>query len=141
MSKALPQTGMPPVAVTSLLRIEGAAIFVAAITAYAALGGNWWLFALLGLAPDLAFIALFLCKAVAARIYNLVHSYWAPLVLAGIGWFGGLPTLLPLALIWIAHIGADRALGYGLKYPDAFEHTHLGPIGKAKRAAAIADAG
>jgi hypothetical protein len=37
-------------------------------------------------------------------------------------------TALRLALVWFAHIGMDRALGYGLKYDDAFTHTHLGII-------------
>ena len=34
------------------------------------------------------------------------------------------------ALIWAAHIGFDRALGYGLKYPTSFGETHLGRIGR-----------
>jgi hypothetical protein len=29
-----------------------------------------------------------------------------------------------------AHIGIDRALGYGLKYSTGFGFTHLGRIGK-----------
>jgi hypothetical protein len=29
------------------------------------------------------------------------------------------------ALVWLAHIGGDRLLGYGLKYPTAFKDTHL----------------
>jgi len=33
-----------------------------------------------------------------------------------------------MALIWAAHIGFDRFLGYGLKYPVAFRVTHLGSI-------------
>jgi hypothetical protein len=37
---------------------------------------------------------------------------------------------LSLATIWIAHIGFDRALGYGLKYGSGFTHTHLGRIGR-----------
>ena len=43
-------------------------------------------------------------------------------------------TLVSLALIWVAHIGFDRMLGYGLKYPTAFGHTHLGVVGKLRRA-------
>jgi hypothetical protein len=58
-----------------------------------------------------------------------MHSYIGPLALAALSLLG-LPSLLPLALIWICHIGADRALGYGLKYPSAFGHTHLGEVGR-----------
>ena len=40
------------------------------------------------------------------------------------------PLVLSLAMIWLAHIGIDRALGYGLKYQTGFAFTHLGRIGK-----------
>jgi hypothetical protein len=39
-------------------------------------------------------------------------------------------TILLIAMIWLAHIGFDRALGYGLKYASGFGFTHLGRIGK-----------
>jgi hypothetical protein len=42
------------------------------------------------------------------------------------------PLLSILALIWIAHIGLDRALGYGLKLSTSFSDTHLGPIGRSR---------
>jgi hypothetical protein len=35
------------------------------------------------------------------------------------------PLALALGLIWLAHIGMDRALSYGLKYDSDFTHTHL----------------
>jgi hypothetical protein len=37
---------------------------------------------------------------------------------------------LSLGLIWCAHIGLDRAIGYGLKYGASFGHTRLGRIGR-----------
>lgn len=33
-----------------------------------------------------------------------------------------------VALIWLLHIGFDRAIGYGLKYPSSFKETHLGRV-------------
>lgn len=36
--------------------------------------------------------------------------------------------VLSLCLIWLAHIGMDRMLGYGLKYPTDFKDTHLGRL-------------
>ena len=36
-------------------------------------------------------------------------------------------------MIWCAHIGFDRALGYGLKSAAGFEFTHLGRIGRGAR--------
>lgn len=128
--------GFPPAHVTTLLRIEGAAVFAVALVAFHQLGGNWWLFALLILAPDLSMLGLFAGPKAGARIYNYAHTYSVPLAIGAVAWFLGAFWLLPYAVIWVAHIGADRALGYGLKY-DGFHATHLGLIGKAK--AEIAD--
>ena len=47
-----------------------------------------------------------------------------------VGFVSGLPAAMAGALIWIAHIGFDRALGYGLKYATGFRDTHLGRIGR-----------
>ena len=70
-----------------------------------------------------------------ARIYNWFHTYTHPAILAAIGWFAGVPLLIELGLIWAAHIGMDRALGYGLKYPGLAGQTHIGPMGKAAKLA------
>src|SRR5690606_20345425 len=133
--------GFPPKGVTIILRVEGLAVLVAALFAYHLLGGNWWLFALLILAPDLSMLGMLRSPAFGARAYNAAHTYSVPLILAGLAWLTAAEWLLPYALIGIAHVGADRALGCGLKYPGSFEHTHLGRIGKAKRAETPADAG
>jgi hypothetical protein len=45
-------------------------------------------------------------------------------------WLFHATALVPLALIWVNHIGVDRLLGYGLKYSDGFWWTHLGVKGK-----------
>lgn len=129
MSALVP--GYPPQSVVMTLRIEGFVAFGAAVAAYWFLGGNWWLFALLLLAPDLAFFAYSAGARTGAKVYNLAHTYTVPAVLGAIGWFGAMPIVVEIALIWAAHIGADRALGYGLKYPGYDHQTHLGPMGKA----------
>ncbi len=132
--------GFPPRSVTTLLRVENAVILAGAVTAYGLAGGNWWLFALLLLAPDLSFLAYSAGEQTGARVYNLVHTYALPAVLGAIGWFGGVDWLVPVALVWIAHIGMDRALGFGLKYPASFKDTHLGRM-SGKKADKIANAG
>jgi hypothetical protein len=137
VSDPLP-AGVPPVFVTTVLRLEALAALVAAVIAYQAIGGNWWLFAILFLVPDLSILASIRSGETGARIYNLAHTYVGAALLALIGWVAGIPLLLQIALIWAAHIGMDRALGYGLKY-GSFGITHLGLIGKNK-AAAVADA-
>ena len=102
--------GIPPKSVTRLLRLDGLAVAAAVIAAYAVMGGNWWLFAALILAPDLSFLAIALGEKAAARTYNVVHSYALPIILGAAGYFSGIAWMLPVALIWAAHIGIDRAV-------------------------------
>ena len=127
--------GFPPKSVALQLRIEGLFALAGAVTAYWFLGGNWWLFATLLLAPDLAFFGYAAGEKWGARVYNFTHTYTHPAILGAVGWFGGVPLLVELALIWGAHIAMDRAVGYGLKYPGLNGQTHLGPMGKAKKLA------
>ncbi len=108
-----------------LLRLEGLAAAAAALTIYARLGGSWWLFALLILAPDLSIMGYLAGNAVGARAYNVAHAYVLPLALALYGYVSGGLLLQHLALIWLAHIAVDRTLGFGLKYPTAFKDTHF----------------
>ena len=57
---------------------------------------------------------------IGAGAYNVAHTYALALPLALFGFLAGRPAILAVALIWIAHIGFDRALGYGLKFPTDF---------------------
>jgi hypothetical protein len=116
-----------------VLRMEGLALFAAMAMLYALLGGSWWLFAILFLVPDLSFAAYLAGPRFGAIVYNAAHSYIAPIALMFTG-FGTAEPLLPwIATIWLAHIGLDRALGYGLKYAAGFTFTHLGRIGGAAK--------
>lgn len=116
--------------IRTLLRLEGAALFLASLAGYALTGETWWLFALLILAPDLAFAAYLAGSRVGAMAYNATHATIAPLALLVIGLFLPSSLVSAVALVWLAHIGADRAIGYGLKYASGFADTHLGRIGK-----------
>lgn len=119
--------GMNP---RSLLRAEGLAAFVAATAAYFLwLDGPAWLFLLLALAPDLAMAASLAGPRIGSYGYNLAHTYVAPLAVAGVGLWLAAPAAVLVALVWAAHVGADRAVGYGLKYPSGFGDTHLGRVG------------
>ncbi len=118
--------------VRGVLRLEALGVLALAAFAYQRLSADWLLFAMLFLAPDLAFIAFFAGPRVGAFAYNLTHSLIGPAVLLGFG-LTLASGLTPFALIWIAHIGFDRALGYGLKYGSAFGDTHLGLTGRAAR--------
>ena len=114
-----------------LLRLEGAALAAGAVYVYHRIGANWWLFACLILVPDISMLAYFGGTRLGAIAYNAFHVTPGPLVCAALGFFLPSFDLVSIALIWAAHIGADRALGYGLKYAAGFGFTHLGRIGGA----------
>jgi hypothetical protein len=108
-----------------LLQMEGAAVLLAACILYAQSHGGWLWFGLLFLAPDLAMLGYIVNKRIGAAVYNSVHTYAAPLAAFSVLWFAGQTAYVWLVLIWLAHIGFDRMLGYGLKYETAFKETHL----------------
>ena len=117
--------------VLKLLRLEGLAVAVVTVVLYARTGASWWLFAALWLVPDLSMLGYLADACLGARVYNAAHTYVLPGALALSALLLRVPLLLPLALIWINHIGIDRLMGYGLKYSDGFGWTHLGRLGKA----------
>lgn len=112
------------------LRLEGAAVVAASLVAYRWQLGSWWVFAAAILLPDLSILGYLAGPSIGARAYNLVHSYVSPIFLAMYGIGIGRGDVVPWALIWFAHIGLDRMVGYGLKYESAFQETHLGRIGR-----------
>ena len=112
------------------LRLEGLCVLAAAAYAYGRSGRSWLLFAALFFVPDISFAGYAAGPRAGAIVYNLAHSYAGPLVLGVAAAATG--TTLAWALIWTAHIGFDRAMGYGLKYPSAFADTHLGRIGRGR---------
>ncbi len=116
-----------------ILRAEGGVALVMCLGFYALTGFGWIPFALLFLVPDLSMLGYLAGPRIGARAYNAAHSTIGPLLLGSAGFMLGIAPLPPLSLIWAAHIGFDRLLGYGLKYPQGFGYTHLGRIGRAAR--------
>jgi len=114
-------------------RAEGLAILAAASVIFSASGWSWWWFAALLLVPDISMSGYVKSPQLGAFTYNLAHSLVLPLVLGTFAFATSQMALFALCAIWLAHIGMDRALGYGLKYGDSFIHTHLGYIGKPKK--------
>lgn len=132
-----PITNVQENAMTSLLPIstpklilhgEGVALLSIALALYATQGFAWSTFWLLLLAPDLAFVPYLLNRRVGTFAYNALHTITLPLLLAVLALSSGWTLGIQLALIWLAHIGMDRTVGYGLKYVDSFKHTHLGEV-------------
>lgn len=111
-------------------RLEGFAILAAATAIYFFLGFHWLPYILLLFAFDVSMAGYALNNKVGAFLYNLGHSFIIPAVLITLGILLKLDVAVLVALMWFAHIGMDRALGYGLKKNTGFKHTHLGKIGK-----------
>jgi hypothetical protein len=109
----------------SYLRLEGLAAFVGALAVYFALDGVLWLLAVLALGPDLSMAGYLAGQRVGSLTYNVFHTYTLPLALAAVGVWLASTFALHVAAIWTGHIGADRLLGYGLKYETGFKQTHL----------------
>ena len=113
-------------AVGVLLRFEGLALFLAATMMFSLVHGRWSIYALLFLSPDLSLAAYLGGPKTGAIAYNTLHSSIGPLLLGLAAVSGAVAGAGPVALIWLAHIGFDRAAGFGLKYASAFSHTHFG---------------
>ena len=115
-----------------LLRLEGLTLCAGMTLLYAVWGGYWWIYIVLFLVPDISFAAYLAGPKAGAIVYNAAHSYMAPMSLMIAGFALASPLTLSIAMIWLAHIGIDRALGYGLKDATGFGFTHLGRIGQPK---------
>jgi hypothetical protein len=108
-----------------LLRLEGLALFAGAVALYFEAGFGWVWLLVLFLAPDLSMLGYLAGPRAGALCYDAVHTTVLPIALGVAGVLGSWDLAQQLALIWLAHIGFDRLLGYGLKYPTAFRDTHL----------------
>ena len=113
-----------------LLKLEDAAKLIAAYWLSVYLGNAWWLFFAWLLAPDISMIGYAVNTKVGALLYNLAHHQGLALVIVIGGIYLTAPALTFSGIILFGHSVMDRLLGYGLKYPDDFKHTHLGWIGK-----------
>ena len=125
---------MPTVSVRGWLRLEGAAVFFAGLILYAQLGAPWWLVVPLLLLPDASAVGYLAGPRIGAIAYNVVHNWAFGLAVLGVGLATSLAPIAILGAAAIAHVGMDRAAGYGLKLPTSFQDTHLGRIGRDRGA-------
>ncbi|MFO4643396.1 DUF4260 domain-containing protein [Vibrio cholerae] len=115
--------------IRNILRLEGLCILLAAVFFYRQIYGDWELFAWLFLVPDLAFLGYLISTGVGTFSYNCTHSMIGAFILLIFSMVVSNEVIMAVSLIWFAHVGFDRALGYGLKYGSSFHDTHLGKIG------------
>jgi hypothetical protein len=107
------------------LRAEALATLTAGILGFGYLGGPWLAFIPLLLVPDIAMIGYIRNARLGALTYNVGHNLGTAALAVGIGLWLGVAWLAVAGCVLVAHIGMDRLLGYGLKYPTAFKDTHL----------------
>lgn len=114
----------------TLIRIEEGALLVAAYLLSLWLGFSWWLFIVLLFVPDLSMVGYLFGSKTGALTYNLVHHKAVCIATAVAGWYLRNDMLVLAGLVLFGHSSLDRVFGFGLKFPDDFNHTHLGIIGK-----------
>ncbi len=115
-----------------VLGLEGLFVFVTALLAYNKFGEGWKVFSYWILMPDISFFGYIWGKKVGAVAYNAAHSYIGALACLTAGLAFSNDDMICASIIWCAHIGFDRLLGYGLKYSEGFSFTHLGRIGRLR---------
>ncbi|MED3079663.1 DUF4260 domain-containing protein [Bacillus wiedmannii] len=108
-----------------IVHFEGIVVFVATIYAYSIYEFSWIIFFAFFLAPDVSMLAYGINNRVGAKIYNICHTYIISILIAIVGVYFKIDTVIMIGLIWTAHIGMDRMFGYGLKYETGFKDTHI----------------
>lgn len=111
-------------------QIEGIVVFILAAAA-AITFGDWpiWLLLLCLFVPDLSAIGYVFGARAGAFVYNLFHLYASGALMVALGYSLRSDNWVVLGLLFIAHVGVDRAAGFGLKLNSGFKDTHLGRIG------------
>lgn len=108
--------------------MEGFAVLALSVYFYAQSESSWILFFVLLLAPDISMIGYFHNNKTGAVVYNVIHTYILPISVIFCGLFISSKIILAIGLIWVAHIGMDRMVGFGLKYPTNFKDNHLNQV-------------
>lgn len=113
-----------------ILRSEAVAALVAGVGIWIAAGGSaLWLVPAI-FSPDLSMLGYLVNSRIGAMTYNVIHNWTLAIAALGLGWWLKMDPLLWVGALLLAHVGMDRALGYGLKLPTDFRETHLGRIGR-----------
>jgi hypothetical protein len=110
------------------LHLEGMAVLALCLYLYGSLQFSWILFLVVLFLPDISMVGYAFNPNTGAKVYNLFHTYIISILLVILGLFFSNSSILAIGLIWTAHIGMDRMLGYGLKYPTNFKDTHLNRV-------------
>jgi hypothetical protein len=110
----------------TLIKIEEGFIFLFSVFLFGQLDFAWWWYPLLLFTPDLSILGYLFNPKIGAMTYNFIHHKGVGFGIYVLGIMLGLPVLQLTGVILFGHSSMDRVFGYGLKYPDSFQHTHLG---------------
>jgi len=126
------EVAVPAATVRGWLRLEGAAAFIAGMALFGWLGGPWLFILPLLLLPDLSAVGYLRGPRLGAFTYNVVHNWALGLAVLGVAFAMDSVPLAIAGAVLIAHVGMDRAVGYGLKLSTSFHDTHLGRMGRER---------
>ena len=113
-----------------LVKLEELALFGLALLLFSQLDYGWSTYALLFLTPDLSMIGYLANPRLGAWTYNLIHHKGLAVTLYVLGFVFSVPWLMFAGTLLLGHSSLDRVFGYGLKYGDRFQNTHLGRVGR-----------
>jgi hypothetical protein len=115
----------------TLLKLEELFMFGITIFLFSKMDFAWWWYLVFLFTPDLSMLGYVFSPQIGAWMYNFIHHKALGISIFVLGIVLASQPLQFAGLILFGHSSMDRVLGYGLKYPDSFQHTHLGMIGKA----------
>jgi|SRR5690606_8480418 len=117
----------------NFLKLEEATLFLLCIFLFSLLNFDWWWFPVLLLVPDIGMIGYAIDSKIGAFSYNILHNRVVASLVAMYSLTSDNQYWQLVAIILLAHISLDRALGFGLKYKDSFNNTHLGVFENNKK--------
>jgi len=119
--------------VKNVLKLESLGLLILFTALYFhAFPGSWGVFLALFFVPDISVLLFLISNKSGAIAYNIFHHQGLLAGLLLVGYYVRNDGLIRVGLIFLAHSTFDRVAGYGLKYLDSLDHTHLGWVGKSK---------
>ncbi|WP_298878542.1 DUF4260 domain-containing protein [uncultured Polaribacter sp.] len=112
------------------LKIEELMMFILSMVFFNQLSFEWWWYLALFFLPDLSFLGYLINTKVGAICYNILHHKGIAIIFWLLGFYLQNEILQLIGIVLFGHASFDRVLGYGLKYFDSFNNTHLGKVGK-----------
>lgn len=114
------------------IKVEEALLFLFSIFLFRELDFSWWYYLVFFLAPDLSMLGYLVNTKIGAISYNFFHHKGVAIAVYIGGVLLEVQVIQFIGLILLGHASLDRIFGYGLKYYDSFNRTHLGMVGKKK---------